>query len=79
MDGNQPQSPLSKSGARWLLDALRDSGALKRFIPFDVDPSVLRDAAAALQEGDRVRVVAADAPTDAADPATSKELPGRFD
>ena len=33
---------------RLLLDALRDSGALKRFIPFDVDPSVLRDAAAAL-------------------------------
>ena len=26
MDGNQPQSPLSKSGARWLLDALRDEG-----------------------------------------------------
>ena len=33
---------------RLLLDAMRDSGALKRFIPFDVDPSVLRDAAAAL-------------------------------
>lgn len=33
---------------RLLLDALRDSGALKRFIPFDVDPSVLRDAARAL-------------------------------
>ncbi len=33
---------------RLLLDALRDRGALKRFIPFDVDPSVLRDAARAL-------------------------------
>lgn len=33
---------------RLLLDAMRDSGALKRFIPFDVDPSVLREAAAAL-------------------------------
>jgi len=33
---------------RLLLDAMRDSGALKRFIPFDVDPSVLRDAAGAL-------------------------------
>lgn len=33
---------------RLLLDAMRDSGALKRFIPFDVDPSVLRDAATAL-------------------------------
>jgi len=33
---------------RLLLDAMRDSGALKRFIPFDVDPSVLRDAARAL-------------------------------
>ena len=29
--------------------------------------------------GDRVRVVASDAPTDAADPATSKELPAKFD
>ncbi len=34
---------------RLLLDAMRDSGALKRFIPFDVDPSVLHDAAAALR------------------------------
>lgn len=33
---------------RLLLDAMRDCGALKRFIPFDVDPSVLRDAAGAL-------------------------------
>jgi L-histidine N-alpha-methyltransferase len=33
---------------RLLLDAMRDSGTLKRFIPFDVDPSVLADAAAAL-------------------------------
>lgn len=34
---------------RLLLDAMRDSGVLRRFIPFDVDPSVLRGAAGALQ------------------------------
>lgn len=34
---------------RLLLDAWRDSGALRRFIPFDVDPSVLHDAAVALR------------------------------
>ena len=33
---------------RLLLDAFRDRGALRRFIPFDVDPSVLGAAAAAL-------------------------------
>lgn len=34
---------------RLLLDAFRDSGALRRFIPFDVDPSVLGAAATALR------------------------------
>lgn len=33
---------------RLLLDAMRDSGSLRRFIPFDVDPSVLQDAANSL-------------------------------
>lgn len=33
---------------RRLLDAMRDSGALRRFIPFDVDVSVLEAAGAAL-------------------------------
>jgi L-histidine Nalpha-methyltransferase len=33
---------------RLLLTALRQAGALRRFVPFDVDPSVLRQAAAAL-------------------------------
>ncbi|MGV0790523.1 L-histidine N(alpha)-methyltransferase [Mycolicibacterium sp. XJ1819] len=33
---------------RMLLDALRDAGALRRFIPFDVDDSVLRSAASAI-------------------------------
>ena len=32
-----------------LLDALRDSGSLRRFIPFDVDAGVLEAAAAAIQ------------------------------
>lgn len=40
---------------------------------------ILADAGAALQDGDRVHVVASDPPTDAADPATSKELPAKFD
>ncbi|MHA3018959.1 L-histidine N(alpha)-methyltransferase [Mycobacterium sp. BMJ-28] len=35
---------------RLLLDAWRERGVLRRFIPFDVDPSVLRDAAAALRD-----------------------------
>jgi L-histidine N-alpha-methyltransferase len=35
---------------RLLLTALREAGALRRFVPFDVDPSVLRSAAAALVE-----------------------------
>lgn len=34
---------------RLLLDAFRDSGALRRFIPFDVDASVLGDAERALR------------------------------
>jgi L-histidine N-alpha-methyltransferase len=33
---------------RMLLDALRDSGALRRFIPFDVDASVLKAAGSAI-------------------------------
>ena len=33
---------------RMLLSALRDHGSLRRFIPFDVDPTVLRSAGAAL-------------------------------
>jgi L-histidine N-alpha-methyltransferase len=33
---------------RMLLDALRDSGALRRFIPFDVDASVLQAAGSAI-------------------------------
>lgn len=35
---------------RMLLDAMRERGALRRFVPFDVDPSVLRSAGAALEE-----------------------------
>jgi L-histidine N-alpha-methyltransferase len=34
---------------RMLLSALRDHGSLRRFIPFDVDPTVLRSAGAALE------------------------------
>lgn len=34
---------------RMLLDALHDRGALRRFVPFDVDAGVLSDAAAAIQ------------------------------
>ena len=33
---------------RLLLDALRDAGTLRRFVPFDVDPSVLQAAGEAL-------------------------------
>jgi L-histidine N-alpha-methyltransferase len=33
---------------RLLLHALRDAGSLRRFVPFDVDPSVLEDAARAI-------------------------------
>jgi L-histidine Nalpha-methyltransferase len=33
---------------RLLLSALREGGTLRRFVPFDVDPSVLRSAGAAL-------------------------------
>ena len=32
-----------------LLDALRDGGALRRFVPFDVDASMLSAAATAIQ------------------------------
>ncbi len=35
---------------RMLLDALREQGSLRRFIPFDVDASVLEMAGAALQD-----------------------------
>ncbi|WP_293004304.1 L-histidine N(alpha)-methyltransferase [Mycobacterium sp.] len=35
---------------RVLLDALRDSGALRRFVPFDVDASMLSIAAKAIQD-----------------------------
>ena len=34
---------------RMLLDALRDSGSLRRFVPFDVDAGVLNAAGAAIQ------------------------------
>ena len=33
-----------------LLDALRDSGALRRFVPFDVDASVLKAAGSAIEK-----------------------------
>jgi L-histidine Nalpha-methyltransferase len=33
---------------RLLLRALRDAGSLERFVPFDVDPAVLKDASAAV-------------------------------
>ncbi len=35
---------------RMLLDALRDSGSLRRFVPFDVDASVLDAAGSAIQD-----------------------------
>ena len=35
---------------RMLLDALRDSGSLRRFIPFDVDAGVLNAAGSAIQQ-----------------------------
>lgn len=35
---------------RLLLRALRDAGTLRRFVPFDVDPAVLKDASAAVAE-----------------------------
>jgi L-histidine N-alpha-methyltransferase len=35
---------------RLLLRALRDVGTLRRFVPFDVDPAVLKDASAAVAE-----------------------------
>ena len=33
-----------------LLDALRDRGSLRRFVPFDVDASILSTAGAAIQQ-----------------------------
>jgi HlyD family secretion protein len=41
--------------------------------------TILADAASAVAEGDRVRVRDTALPADAADPATRKELPARFD
>ncbi len=35
---------------RLLLQALRDGGTLTRFVPFDVDPAVLKDASASVAE-----------------------------
>ena len=35
---------------RMLLDALRDSGSLRRFVPFDVDASVLKAAGSAIEK-----------------------------
>jgi L-histidine N-alpha-methyltransferase len=35
---------------RLLLRALRDAGTLRRFVPFDVDPAVLKDASAAIAD-----------------------------
>lgn len=35
---------------RLLLRALHDAGTLRRFVPFDVDPAVLKDASAAVAE-----------------------------
>ncbi|AEV72698.1 putative methyltransferase [Mycolicibacterium rhodesiae NBB3] len=35
---------------RMLLDALRDSGSLRRFIPFDVDASILKAAGSAIEK-----------------------------
>ena len=34
---------------RLLLHALRSAGSLRRFVPFDVDPAILKDASAAVQ------------------------------
>jgi L-histidine Nalpha-methyltransferase len=48
---------------RLLLDALREAGTLRRFVPFDVDPSVLQqagNAVAAEYPGIEVRPVAGD-------------------
>jgi len=35
---------------RMLLDAMRDNGSLRRFIPFDVDASILRSAGGAIEQ-----------------------------
>ncbi|OBJ87436.1 dimethylhistidine N-methyltransferase [Mycobacterium gordonae] len=48
---------------RMLLDALRERGSLRRFVPFDVDASVLLETAAAIQHeypGMEIRAVCGD-------------------
>ena len=45
---------------RLLLSALRDAGTLRRFVPVDVDPSVLRAAGAALDPAARLNLLATD-------------------
>jgi HlyD family secretion protein len=40
---------------------------------------ILADAQAPVEERDRARVAPSDLPADAADPATRKELPAKFD
>jgi L-histidine N-alpha-methyltransferase len=48
---------------RVLLDALRDRGSLRRFVPFDVDASILSTAASAIQHeyaGVEIRAVCGD-------------------
>jgi L-histidine Nalpha-methyltransferase len=48
---------------RMLLDALRERGSLRRFVPFDVDATILSTAAAAIQqeyEGIEIRAVCGD-------------------
>jgi L-histidine N-alpha-methyltransferase len=48
---------------RLLLDALRDAGTLRRFVPFDVSEQTLRDAALAIEQeypGTRVHAVVGD-------------------
>jgi len=63
---------------RLLLSALTRAGSLRRFVPFDVDPSVLADAAAAIGEeypGIEVAPVVGDFERDlAAIPATDRRL-----
>jgi L-histidine Nalpha-methyltransferase len=44
---------------RMLLDALRDAGSLRRFVPFDVDAGMLSAAAAAIQREYRAIEIAA--------------------
>jgi L-histidine N-alpha-methyltransferase len=61
---------------RLLLSALQNAGTLRRFVPFDVDPSVLADAAAAIDTeypGITVRPVVGDFERDL--PAITAALP----